>query len=45
VLARHWGEQLQGARECRTMREANEYLTDSFVEMFPGTPVHEALLD
>jgi hypothetical protein len=34
-LARHWGEQLHGARECRTMREANEYLTTSFVEMFP----------
>ena len=34
-IARHWGKQLQGGRECRTMREANEYLATSFAEMFP----------
>jgi hypothetical protein len=34
-LARHWGEQLQGARECTTMREANEFLVTAFQEMFP----------
>jgi hypothetical protein len=34
-VARHWGPQLDGLRECRTMREANEYLETSFAEMFP----------
>jgi hypothetical protein len=34
-IARHWGPELAGARQCRTMREANEYLASSFVEMFP----------
>ena len=34
-LARHWGPQLDGGRECDTMREANEFLIRSFTEMFP----------
>jgi hypothetical protein len=34
-IARHWGDQLDGGRECKTMREANEYLTVSFAQMFP----------
>ena len=33
-IAHHWGDQLQGARECKTMREANEYLQTSFEQMF-----------
>jgi hypothetical protein len=34
-FARHWGQQLDGGRECGTMREANEFLAQSFREMFP----------
>jgi hypothetical protein len=34
-FALHWGEQLQGQRECRTMREANEYAIAAFAQMFP----------
>jgi anti-sigma factor RsiW len=34
-LARHWGEQLDGMRECATVREANEFVVTSFNEMFP----------
>jgi|ERR1019366_4781796 hypothetical protein len=34
-IARHWGQELQGARECRTMREANEHAVTAFREMFP----------
>jgi hypothetical protein len=34
-IARHWGPQLDGMRECRTMREANEFLEASVFEMFP----------
>lgn len=34
-LARNWGDQLNGARECRTMREANDHLLTAFREMFP----------
>jgi hypothetical protein len=34
-VARHWGDQLAGARECRTMGDANEFLARSFSEMFP----------
>src|ERR1039458_6567261 len=34
-IARHWGPELQGARECRTMREANEHAMAAFREMFP----------
>jgi hypothetical protein len=34
-IARHWGPQLDGMRVCRTMREANAYLEESFSEMFP----------
>jgi hypothetical protein len=34
-IARHWGLELQGARECRTMREANEHAMAAFREMFP----------
>jgi hypothetical protein len=32
-LAQHWGEQLDGGRECK--REANDFLIQSFAEMFP----------
>lgn len=34
-LARHRGSQLDGGRECRTVREANEFLQVAFREMFP----------
>jgi hypothetical protein len=34
-LAVHEGVNLEGGRICRTLREANEYLFRSFVEMFP----------
>ena len=34
-LAVHEGRNLEGGRICRTLREANEYLLRSFVEMFP----------
>ena len=34
-LARHWGPQLDGGRECDTMLEANGFLIRSFTEMFP----------
>ncbi|HZT33812.1 MAG TPA: zf-HC2 domain-containing protein [Bryobacteraceae bacterium] len=34
-LAVHEGPNLQGGRTCKTLREANEYLFRSFVEMFP----------
>lgn len=34
-IARHWGDQLQGYRKCRTMQEANEFSLASFREMFP----------
>src|SRR4051812_32197723 len=29
-FARHWGDQLDGGRECKTMLEANEFLRLSF---------------
>lgn len=32
--AHHWGNQLDGGRECKLMREANQYLTESFAQMF-----------
>ena len=34
-IARHWGDQLDGIRECGSVREANEYALTSFHEMFP----------
>jgi hypothetical protein len=34
-VARHWGRQLNGLRICDSVEEANEYLTDSFWQMFP----------
>jgi hypothetical protein len=33
--ARHWGDGLDGGRECETMREASGFLIASFREMFP----------
>jgi hypothetical protein len=33
-IARHWGEQLAGMRDCTTMKEANAFLIASFTEMF-----------
>jgi hypothetical protein len=33
-LARNWGNELQGTRECKTMREANDHLLTAFREMF-----------
>jgi len=33
--ARHWGRELNGGRRCATLEEANEYLFQSFVQMFP----------
>jgi hypothetical protein len=34
-FARHTGEQLEGLRICRTMREANEFVVAAFNQMFP----------
>jgi hypothetical protein len=34
-VARHRGRQLNGLRVCESGEEANEYLTDSFRQMFP----------
>lgn len=34
-VARHWGHELDGARTCATILDANEYLLVSFAEMFP----------
>ena len=34
-IARHWGDQLQGGRDCKTVSEANEFLVASFHQMFP----------
>jgi len=34
-VARHWGEHLEGMRECASIREANAYSVASFQEMFP----------
>jgi hypothetical protein len=34
-LAVHEGPNLEGGRFCKTLRQANEYLYRSFVEMFP----------
>ena len=34
-IGRHWGDQLEGMRECASIREANEYVIASFQEMFP----------
>ena len=34
-VVRHWGEQLDGMKECATLREANEFAIASFQQMFP----------
>jgi hypothetical protein len=34
-LARQWGDQLEGGRECSSMSEANDFLCTTFHEMFP----------
>ena len=34
-IARHWGRQLDGVRICGSAEDANEYLTESFRQMFP----------
>ena len=34
-IARHWGEQLEGGKECKTLGEANEFLVSAFSQMFP----------
>ena len=33
--ARHWGKSLYGMHICKSVSEANEYLTTSFIQMFP----------
>jgi hypothetical protein len=33
--ARHWGHTLMGMHVCSNVREANEYLVESFNQMFP----------
>jgi hypothetical protein len=32
---RHWGDELNGSSEWRTMREANTYAIEAFRQMFP----------
>ena len=34
-VARHWGKQLDGCQICDSLEEANQYLTESFCQMFP----------
>src|SRR5436190_21445368 len=34
-IARQWGDQVEGGKECSTMREANRVLVQAFREMFP----------
>ena len=34
-LARHWGKQIDGWRICDSVEEGNEYLRESFDQMFP----------
>lgn len=34
-VARHWGRQLDGGRVCGSVEAADEYLTESFQQMFP----------
>jgi hypothetical protein len=34
-VARHWGRRLDGGRICDSVQEANAYLTESFLQMFP----------
>lgn len=34
-IARHWGGQLDGRRICDSVKEATDYLTESFHQMFP----------
>ena len=34
-VARHWGRQLDGGRVCDSVEESNEYLMESFRQMFP----------
>jgi hypothetical protein len=38
-LARHWGRRLDGATVCETINEANEFLLQSFAQMFPEVSV------
>ena len=35
VMARHWGKELDGGRECKSLSAAKRYLNKSFSEMFP----------
>ena len=35
-MAGNWGDQLQGSRECKTMREANEHAVTAFSRNVPG---------
>ena len=34
-IARHWGGQLDARRICDSVKEATDYLTESFHQMFP----------
>ena len=34
-VVRHWGNQLDGMKECGSLREANAFAIASFREMFP----------
>jgi hypothetical protein len=34
-FARHWGRELHGGRSFESILDANEYLLNSFAEMFP----------
>ena len=34
-IGRHWSDELDGVRECCTIREANDYVVASFNAMFP----------
>jgi len=34
-FARHWGDELDGGGEFLSMRQANDFLTRTFNEMFP----------
>jgi len=41
--ARNWGDQLQGARECKTMREANGHSLTAISRNVRGASVYGSM--
>ena len=44
-IARHWGRQLSGCQICSSVQEADEYLTESFWQMFPNHVCSKQCID